>query len=128
MSGDETFPGVCTDWRPHDVPAMWQMLAKEDGQHSWDQVTGWRQISELLNFHSARLRAARDQLAAGWQGGAAGVFLAFIDQLVGSMDGTATVAASNSATLAGITTSLQRARESIGQLHDQWQRYSEAER
>lgn len=130
MSAGEAFPGVCTDWRRHDVPAMWQMLANEDGQHSWDQVTGWRQISELLNLHSGRLRTAREQLAASWPAGgsgAASVFMAFVDQLLGSMDGTATVAAGNSAALAGITTSLGTAREAMEQLHDQWQRYAEAE-
>ncbi|GII21012.1 hypothetical protein [Planosporangium mesophilum] len=131
-SGDEKYyGGFCTNWAAYDLPVLWNSIKDEGRPENYEQGTSWQRTYELLAYHMSELQRCRDDLAAKWprdQSPAAGVFLDYIDNLMGSMKQMSEDALANSSAVTGISTALLTARGEIKKLNDQWQEYEHKEK
>jgi hypothetical protein len=129
-SGDEQYGGWCTNWAAFDVPTLWKMLEHEGRDENYEQSGAWDRTYELLAYHMNQLQRCRDDLAAKWppqRSPAAGVFLDYIDNLIGSMKQMSDDSLANGSALSGINSALVSVREQIRKLNDQWQHYQSRE-
>jgi hypothetical protein len=129
-TGNSDPGGWCTNWAAYDVPTLWNMLQAEDVVTTSQHVTAWRETHELLSLHMDELKRQRDDLAAKWpadRSPAAAAFVAYVDGMLGSMKQTSEAAVGNNGALAGINDALITAREKVGQVHEQWQKYQKNE-
>jgi hypothetical protein len=118
-----SYGGWCTNWAGYDVPQLWAFLQYETTDPNFDQATAWRRTYELIAYYQSELRTKRDELVAKWSpqhSPAAQVFVQYVDDLLGSMDKTATQAYDNGDAIAGITLALADAKRKIGDLNNQW--------
>jgi hypothetical protein len=116
--------GWCTNWEGFDVPALWTFIAPEDSDANWVQVGAWRRACELIDYFKSELETRRTDLAEKWppeHSAAAAVFVAYVDDLLDSMNETASRAYSTANALAGITVALATGRQRLEALYSQWQ-------
>ncbi len=129
-SGDEKYGGWCVNWAAFDVPTLWNMLQHEGSTDAYQQVVTWQNTHDLLGYHMGELQTCRQELAAKWpptRSPAAGVFLDYVDNLLGSMKQMSQDALANGEALSGVNQALVKARNEISTLHEQWQKYQHKE-
>jgi hypothetical protein len=117
-------PGGCGTWSNFDVPTIWSMLAGETGTVSVEQATAWDRTYDLLASHAQNLQTLRDNLAERWppeQNEASGVFLEYLDKLIGTVQPASYASSTNAVVLSDLVDTLSDARATVEPLHDQWQ-------
>lgn len=115
--------GWCTDWSAYNTPRLWSMVAGEDNPEAWKQVIAWREVSDAVDSHLARLAQARETLEAAWptsQSEASRAFVTRLNTLVARMEGAREEASSTSMALDNILQALRQAKQNIEPL---WQQY-----
>jgi hypothetical protein len=128
--GDKYPPGWFTNWNEFDPPELWGMLQYEGSDANWSQVGAWQKTSELLDYYLSELRQKRDALVAMWppdRSPAAQVFVTFVDELLKSMEDTASDAYVNSQAVAGIAGALVDAKNKLAPIKSDWEKYEAKE-
>jgi uncharacterized protein YukE len=115
------FPSWCTAWGAYDVPRIWDIVRTENDHLGWEQVNGFRQLSDLLVDQYRRLRAQWANLSDAWQGTAANVYLARLDAFSLSLLSDAHCAATTANALHDIMSTYADARTKIDRLTDRWE-------
>ncbi|MEN3304117.1 MAG: hypothetical protein V7603_319 [Micromonosporaceae bacterium] len=117
-------PGGCGTWSSFDVPAIWSMLAYEDGVLSVEQATAWNRTYDLLASHAKNLQTLRDSLVERWppeHNEASAVFLEYLDKLIGSVNPASYASSSNAVVLSDLVDTLAEAKGKVAPLHEQWE-------
>ncbi|WP_213454996.1 hypothetical protein [Rhizomonospora bruguierae] len=115
----------CINWGVYDVPRIWQMVAGENDERGWAQVTAWYRLQSATDAQRERLVECRRSLEHRWpptHSEAARLFVEYLSGLIDSMDETAKAAASTARGLSGIMHALARAKAQIEPIHEEWQR------
>lgn len=120
LPAQPTFPTWCVNWNAYDVPRLWDIVRLEDDKLGWEQINGFRQLSELLVDQYRRLRTQMTNLADAWRAPAADVLLSRLDGFSLSLLSDAHCAATTANALDGIMTTYANARMKIGVLENHW--------
>jgi hypothetical protein len=115
-----TFPTWSTQWKAYDVPRLWDIVRLENDQLGWDQINGFRQLSDLLVDQYRRLRTQWEHLGAAWAGPAADVYLSRLDSFCVSLLADGHCASTTANALHGIMSTFASARTKIGALAEDW--------
>ncbi|MBV1855522.1 hypothetical protein [Catellatospora tritici] len=111
------------EWNSYDVPRMWDMVHGEDDPLGWEQIQGFRQLSELIDSHVAALERQREQLWNAWppeSTPAAGVLLRAVEKHINALKSDSLAAGTTSHGLSGIMTSLAGAKKQMRPLAEEW--------
>ncbi|GHJ48463.1 hypothetical protein Cs7R123_58050 [Catellatospora sp. TT07R-123] len=111
------------DWNAYDVPRMWDMVRHEDDALGWEQIQGFKQLSELIDSHVAALERQREQLWQAWppeSTPAAVTLLKALDQHISALKSDSLAAATSSHGLNGIMVSLSTAKREMQPLAEEW--------
>jgi hypothetical protein len=119
-----------TGWQAFDVPALWAMLSAEDDATSNAQTSGWFRVGDAFDAYRRHLEAWRADLTTRWppeRSPASQAFVARLDEMAASAAAMSEAASRNGSALSRISASLMRAKETVGGLHEQWQRQASVE-
>ncbi|MEV6487215.1 hypothetical protein AB0M20_01055 [Actinoplanes sp. NPDC051633] len=113
----------CTNWGAYNTPRVWAMVANEDDPDAWRQVAAWGDVALAMKDHKARLKMARDSLAAAWspdQNESAAAFVKEFDILLAKMDEAKLDADTTASGLANILEELRQAKADIQPLYEEY--------
>ncbi|GAB1691222.1 hypothetical protein [Krasilnikovia sp. M28-CT-15] len=110
-----------TNWDSYNLPAIWEMLRKENSCTGADRVLAWEGLATSVREQHGRLLKAGEDLAAVWppeKNESAHRFQFLIGQLATSMTETLTCAEDTRAGLRGVMEAIGTAQSTIRTLAD----------
>lgn len=116
------FSAWCLDWTAYDVPRIWDIVREEDSPRGWEQISGFRQLSQLLVDHYRRLLSQHFDLSQAWQSPAAEAVLSRVDSFAQSLLSDANCAMTTAHALDRIMTTYADARVQVSALEQEWNR------
>lgn len=108
------------NWPAFDIPRTADILRPENDKLGWEQVTGFRQLDELLRAHYSALMLHRNALANAWQSPAAEAVLQHIDTFMAQLLSDANCAATTAWALNDIMATQAQTKIRIDELRHQW--------
>ena len=116
------FDAWCLNWQAYDVPRIWDIVRSENDPRGWEQINGFRQLSELLVDHYRRLLSQRLEISRAWQSPTGEALLSRVDTFAQSLLSDANCAMTTAHALDRIMTTYARAREQVASLEQEWNR------